>query len=159
MEEKMEDYTEKTYEILLKEYAEAGQITRHYEQLTRTSLSLFLPLFTVLTGYLFGSSIHTAAKLSLSVVGLVITLLLLNTVLRLQRYYKCYIDRAKEIERLLVVASAQVMRLYCNGAEVRHAPLTISNKTTIALVLGLAAAYFAISALLYGYHFACQAGL
>ena len=46
----------------------------------------------------------------------------------------------KEIERLLVVAGVQVMRLYCNGAEVRHAPPTISNKTAIALVLGLAAA-------------------
>jgi len=47
----MKDDAEKKYDMLLKEYAEAGQITRHHEQLTRTSLSLFLPLFTALAGY------------------------------------------------------------------------------------------------------------
>ena len=156
---KMKDDAEKKYDMLLKEYAEAGQITRHHELLTRTSLSLSLPLFTALAGYLLGSSVSSIAKLGLAVGGFVVALLLLNTVLRLQEYYRCYISRAKEIERLLSVADTQVMRLYSNGAEVHHAPLTISNKTAIALVLGLAAGYFAISALVYGYQLVCKSGL
>ena len=144
-----ENNIEKRYEFLLKEYAEAGQVMRHYEQLTRTSLTMFLVLATALVGYLLKSS-DSATKLGLSASGLVVAMFSLNIVLRLQRYYWCYVERAKEIERLVVVADSQVMRLYSNGAEVRQARCTFSNKTAIAIVLGLAVAFFAVSTVLYG---------
>lgn len=103
-------------EILLKEYSEAGQICRWYEQLTRTSLSILLPFSTALIGYLLGSSANAIAKLSLSVAGLVTSLLFVNTILRQQAYYRSYINRAKEIESLVIAGTQPIMKLYTQGA-------------------------------------------
>jgi hypothetical protein len=146
-------------EILLKEYAEAGQICRWYEQLTRTSLSILLPFSTALIGYLLGSSAQASTKLGLSTAGLVISLLFVNTVRRQQLYYRSYITRAKEIEGLIITDGTPIMKLYTQGANATSGSKTIRNKTAIALVIWLAVLYFLVSVVLYGYQVACQARL
>lgn len=146
----------KSEEILLKEYAEAGQICRHYETLTRTSLSIFLPFFTAIIGYLLNSGASAVTKLGLSISAFAISLLLLNTVIRLQLYYKSYINRSKEIEKLIGPTDKPLMKLYTAGEKATSSSCTISNKNAIALVIGLAALYFFVSAIIYGYQLACR---
>lgn len=145
----------KSEEILLKEYGEAGQVCRHYETLTRTSLSIFLPFFTAVIGYLLSSAASAATKLGLSIAGFLISLLLLNTIIRLQAYYRSYIDRSKEIEKLIGPTDNPLMRLYTAGEKATSGSCTISNKTAIAVVIGLAAVYFFVSAIIYGYQLPC----
>lgn len=54
---------EKTYhDILLKEYAEAGNLCRNCEQLTRTSLSVSLPLVSAIAGVLLSQKISNRVK-------------------------------------------------------------------------------------------------
>lgn len=137
----------KSEEILLKEYAEAGQICRHYETLTRTSLSIFLPFFTAVIGYLLSSGASAATKLGLSISGFAISLLLLNTVIRLQAYYRSYINRSKEIEKLIGPTDNPLMKLYTAGEKAASGTCTISNKDAIAMAIGLAALYFFVSSL------------
>lgn len=146
-------------EILLKEYAEAGQICRWYEQLTRTSLSIFVPFTTALIGYLLGSNVHATAKLGLSTAGIIASSLFGNTVRRQQLYYRSYITRAKEIERSIVSDGRPIMKLYTQGEHATSGSKTIKNKTAIALVMWLAALYFLASVFAYGYKVACQTGL
>ncbi len=142
----------KYHDTLLKEYAEAGALCRNIEQLTRTSLSLFVPAATALAGFVVAPSLSPLTKLVLAVAGLAYALLLVNTVHRNRAYYSKYVARAKEIESLIKRESALVMSLYTSGAEVAKSSRTFSNKLAIAAVFWLAAAYFLCAAIVYTRH-------
>ncbi len=145
----MED--DKFYDILLKEYAEAGILCRNSEQLTRTSLSLFIPLAAALAGLVVSEYLVVQVKLALSVAGLVYALLLVNTVHRHTAYYLKYITRAKEIESLITRNGVPIMSLYSIGATATSNSRTFSNKHAIAATFWLAAVYFAASAIYYAF--------
>ena len=142
---------EKYYDILLKEYSEAGLLCRNSEQLTRTSLSLFVPLATAIAGLVATAYLEAPAKLALSVAGLVYALLLVNTIHRHTAYYMKYVGRAKEIETLIKRDGVSIMGLYSIGATATLGSRTISNKVAIAATFWVAALYFAASALHYAW--------
>lgn len=139
----------KYHDILLKEYAEAGSLCRNIEQLTRTSLSLFIPVATALAGLIAAKGPGELVKFVLSTAGLVFALLLLNTVYRQRAYYLKYVERAKQIESLIKCDGAIVMTLYTSGATATNSTRTFSNKLAIACVFWLATIYFAGAALFY----------
>ena len=139
----------KYQDILLKEYAEAGSLCRNIEQLTRTSLLLFVPAATALAGFVVAPNLSPLTKLVLAVAGLAYALLLVNTVYRNRAYYSKYVARAKEIESLIKKESGRVMSLYTSGAEVAKSTRTFSNKLAIAAVFWVAAAYFLGAAIVY----------
>lgn len=147
----MED--DKYYDILLKEYEEAGVLCRNYEQLMRTSLTLFTPFATVLIGFLLTGNLNNAANFTLSVVGSIIALLLWNTVKRQQAYYLSYLVRVKDIEKLILRDGNPVMSLYTGAESACDGLISISNKSTIASIFIIAASYFSLSAIVYGYKF------
>jgi hypothetical protein len=145
-------------ELLLKEYAEAGQITRQHEQLTRTSVSVFLPTLLALAGYVVNSAISNGTKVVLAIGGLAVSLLVLNIVRRHQLYYRSYMARAHAIEASIQVKDAPVIRLYTLGKEATNGSLTISNKTAFSAFFVLAALFFAAAAVIYASHIICQVG-
>jgi len=136
-----ESQTKQT-KVLLAEYSEAGNICRWYEQLTRISLSVYLPVALALAGFIEGSAIDKTSKFLLCVGGLITSFLLINTILRQQAYYKTYIDRAKAIESKLG------MSLYTNGASTEMPTLSIPNKTAIAATIGAFSIYFLASTII-----------
>lgn len=142
---------DKYNEILLKEYVEAGLMCRNSEQLTRTSLALFVPIATALAGLVAAPYLVAQVKLALSVAGLIYALLLVNTVHRHTAYYLKYIGRAKEIESLVKRDDRPIMQLYTNGATATSCSRTFSNKHAIAATFWIAAAYFAAAAFYYGH--------
>jgi len=139
---------EKTYhDILLKEYAEAGNLCRNCEQLTRTSLSVSLPLVSAIAGVLLSQKIYNSLmSLGLSVVGIAVCLVFLNTIYRTRAYYLHSLARVKEIEKLIVRDEKPVMSLYTSGKDATVHSKTFSNKLTLAVVLWLALLYFVGSA-------------
>lgn len=139
----------KYHEILLKEYAEAGLLCRNIEQLTRTSLSLFIPVVTAFVGLVAVEKFEASEKLALSIAAFVYALLLLNTVYRQQAYYGIYVERAKEIEKLIHRDGVVVMSLYRSGEKVSDFTCTFSNKSAIAAALWLVAVYFASAGVFY----------
>jgi hypothetical protein len=141
---------DKYYDILLKEYAEAGLLCRNSEQLTRTALSLFIPVATALAALVVAPNLEPQVKLALSLAGLAYALLLVNTVHRHTAYYMKYVGRVKEIENLIQRDGKPIMRLYSAGATATLGSRTISNKHAVAATFWIAAAYFAASALYYG---------
>jgi hypothetical protein len=140
----------KYHDILLKEYAEATSLCRNIEQLTRTSLSLFIPVATALVGLVAAKELGASIKFALSLAGLIYALLLLNTVYRQRAYYFKYVERAKQIETLIKRDGEPVMSLYASGATVAGSTRTYSNKLAIAGAFWLAAVYFAGAAFIYG---------
>ena len=104
------------HDMLLKEYAEAGAACRNAEQLTRTSLSIFIPLATFLVGLVAAPDFDPTVKLALSLAGFFYAVLLANTVHRQSLYYFKYVARAKEIESLIKHENTPVMALYTQGA-------------------------------------------
>jgi hypothetical protein len=44
-------------ELLLKEYVESGHAARQHEQLTRASVSVFLPILLALAAFVVGSAV------------------------------------------------------------------------------------------------------
>lgn len=146
------------HELLLKEYAEAGQITRQHEQLTRTSVSVFLPTLLALAGYVVNADISNGTKVVLAIGGLAVSLLVLNIVRRHQLYYRSYIARAHAIEASIKVKDAPVIKLYTLGKDATKGSLTISNKTAFSVFFVLAAVFFVASAAIYASHIICQVG-
>jgi hypothetical protein len=140
---------DKYYEILLKEYAEAGLLGRNSEQLTRTALSLFIPVATALVALVVTPALEPPTKLALSLAGLAYALLLVDTVHRHTAYYMKYVGRAKEIETLIKRDDKPIMQLYSAGATATSGSRTISNKHAVAATFWIAVAYFAIAALYY----------
>jgi hypothetical protein len=143
-------------ELLLKEYVEAGQITRQHEQLTRTSVSVFLPTLLALAGYIVGSGISDNTKVVLAVAGLAVSLLVLNIVRRHQLYYRCYIKRARAIEEEIKIKDTQVIKLYSLGKDAVKGSCTIPNKTAFSAFLVLSALFFSSSAFIYAWQFICR---
>ena len=151
----MDDETQ-TRELLLKEYAEAGQITRQHEQLTRTSVSVFLPTLLALAGYVVNAHISNGTRVVLAIGGLAVSLLVLNIVRRHQLYYRSYIARARAIEASIKINDEPVLKLYTLGKDAAQGSLTISNKTAFSAFLVLAAAFFVASAAIYASHILCH---
>ncbi len=150
------DNTNKVHELLLKEYVEAGQITRQHEQLTRTSLSVFLPTLLALAGYIVGSGVSNNTKIVLAIGGLAISLLVLNIVRRHQLYYRCYIKRSRAIEEEIKIEGKQVIQLYSLGKDAAKGSYTIPNKTAFSAFLFLSVLFFATSTFIYAWPFICS---
>jgi hypothetical protein len=142
-------------DLLLKEYAEAGQIARQHEQLSRTSVSVFVPVLLALLGYLLGANGPHGAKLGLAFTGLLLSLLVANLVRRHQLYYRSYIARARAIEAALQVEEQQVIRLYTDGKGAIGGSYTISNKTALTVILLVGTTYFGVAVVVYGYRLIC----
>ena len=127
-------------ETLLSEYKEAGDICRWYEKQTRTSVSIFLPFATALIGLIEGTAVSApAAKFGFAAIGLATSLLVLNTIMRLQTYYIAYIHRAKAIKKELG------MELYTSGWESVKCTKTVSNKWSFGMVVVLLGVYFVVA--------------
>lgn len=141
----------KYHDILLKEYAEAGNFCRNCEQLTRTSLSVSLPLVSAITGVLLGPMQGSLLKIGLSLAGIAACLVFLNTIYRTRAYYLCYLARAKKIEETIIQDGKAVMSLYTSGADVALRSKTFSNKIALATILWLAFLYFSGSFFFYAY--------
>ena len=128
--------SERADDILLKEYAEAGHLCRWYEQLTRTTLMIYLPLSTTLIGYLQKAENTPGSRLILALSGFIISVLLVNTVFRQKAYYLSYIKRAKEIEINIVEDSQPIMRLYTDGVNATKVLALFQTNLQSALSFG-----------------------
>ena len=153
----MTDQTSKT-ELLLREYAEAGQITRQHEQLTRTSVSILSPTLIALAGYIVGSQGSNATKVVLALAGIMVSFLSLNIVRRHQLYYRCYIGRARAIEESLKVQDEQVIQLYTLGKNATKGSFTISNKSAFSVFFVILAVFFILAAVVYACPLTCRIG-
>jgi len=100
---------EKRSKILLTEYQEGGQRCRAFEQLIRLSMAAYLAFSGTICGIIYASNTSRGTRIALSVIGALVSALLANSLIRLRRYFTCYMDRLKEIERELG------MKLYNNG--------------------------------------------
>lgn len=149
----------KVHELLLKEYAEAGQITRQHEQLTRTSVSVFLPTLLALAGYVLSSDISNLAKVVLCIGGLAVSLLVLNIIRRHQLYYRSYIARVHAIEAFIKVEGNPVIQLYTLAKDATKGSMTISNKTAFSVFFVFSAIFFIASAAIYASHIVCRVGV
>ncbi len=154
----MDDDESQVHEFLLKEYAEAGQVTRQHEQLTRTSVSVFLPTLLALAGYVVSAEVSSATKVVLAIGGFAVSLLVLNIVRRHQLYYRSYIARAHAIEASIKVKDASVIKLYTLGESATKGSMTISNKTAFSAFFLLSAVFFVASAAIYASHIVCRTG-
>ena len=123
-------------QVMLAEYCEAGKICRWYEHLTRTSLSVYLPFALVLVGFIEEANFGETSKVLLCVGGFIISILLINMVLRQQVYYRVYIERAKGIENKLG------MLLYTEGENAEMPTLSLTNKNAIIIAIAVFAVYF-----------------
>jgi len=140
------DNEDQLRELLLKEYVEGGQAARQHEQLTRASVSVFLPILLALAAFMVGSAVSNGTKAVLAVGGFVTSLLVLNIVRRHQLYYQSYVKRARDIEATIKVQDAQVIKLYTLGKDATRGSCTVSNKTAFLVLFVLSAIFFFISA-------------
>lgn len=89
-------------EILLKEYKEAGETCRNHDQLTRTGFSIFAAVQAAIIGFIgIRKEIGSLELVLLEVLGLLLSVVILLTTLRLHYRYKTYMERARCIERHL----------------------------------------------------------
>ena len=135
-------------EILLVEYAEAGQGCRAQEQYVRTTLNMYLAFSgAVVVGLMALKAVSAAAQtyicLAASVVGLCMFLL----VLRHRKIYGALAERAREIEAELQ------MSLYTQVKKKLWGAGEPTAKTLSAFIIGLIAAGFLVAAVV----FACKA--
>jgi hypothetical protein len=143
------DDSERTWDLLLREYSEAGQISRQHESLTRTSASVLITVLVALSGYVLTSAASPLAKSALALVGLLASLLAANIVRRHQLYYRSYIGRARAIEEALKVAGGGVLKLYSEGASAPKGSLTISSKTALISFFLFTALVFGVSSVVF----------
>lgn len=141
------DAREETRDLLLREYAEAGQISRQHEQLTRTSSSVFVPTLIALAGFVLTSGAIAPVRIVLALAGLAASLLAANVVRRHQLYYRAYIRRARAIEALIQVNDQQVVRLYSDAEFVKNGTCTVSSKTAFLSFFLLNAGLFGVTAI------------
>lgn len=149
------DDSEIIRDLLLKEYAEAGNITRQHELLTRTSVSILVPTLLALAGYLMQENTSPGAKSVLAAGGVAVSLLMLNIVRRHKIYYSYYIARARQIEKELKVQNAQIVKLYSLGKYATKKSCTISNKQAFSAFSLIATVFFLIAFIFFGYEFIC----
>jgi hypothetical protein len=135
--------------LLLKEYAEAGQISRQHEQLTRMSASVFVPTLLALAGYVFGLDAQSVVKGVLALAGFVTALLAANIIRRHQLYYRSYVARARAIESELKTGKKQIVKLYTDGKDAAKCSCTISSKTALIIFFVFIAMLFGGSSIFY----------
>jgi len=82
----------KEEEILLREYAEAGQLCRSYEQLSRTGILIFVVFSTAIVALLHQDAASPTTKITLEVIGVIFSVITLNVLVRVGILYKTYID-------------------------------------------------------------------
>ena len=136
-------------DLLLKEYAEAGQISRQHEQLTRTSASVFVPTLLALAGYVLGSEAQFVVKGVLALAGFLTSLLAANIIRRHQLYYRSYVKRARAIELELNAGEKQIVQLYTSGEKAAKGSCTVSSKTALIMFFILIAVLFGGSSVFY----------
>jgi hypothetical protein len=88
-------------ETLWREYAEAGNLCRGYEVLSRTSLAIFATFATAVVAYVLRESTQTIPNIILSLLGLIISVLTLTMMYRVREFYHVAQTRAVEIEKKL----------------------------------------------------------
>lgn len=139
------------HDLRLKEYSEAGSQCRNCEQLIRTSVSVAVPILLALIGLILSPLPGHFMKLVLSIAGLIVCWIFLNTIYRERAYYLYYLERAKEIEKLFVDGEKQILTVYTKGEDVKNkVPRTISNKIALSVVLWIACASLFLSTFYYG---------
>jgi hypothetical protein len=132
-------------EVLLAEYAEAGQVSRAHEQNVRQALNAYLAISAAITAVCFTNAVSNAGRASLCFFGLAAGVFILNTVFRHRAYYRSYIARAKAIEAELG------MTLYTRAWEDIKASRTFSNKLAIAAVMVLLLVAFGIFTFVFAF--------
>jgi len=128
-------------EMLLAEYAEAGQGCRSQEQYVRTTLNMYLTLSAAIGAFLVSVAIPSAVKayvcLAAFGVGVCMTLL----ILRHRKIYAAFAERAREIEKELE------MSLYIQAKAKVSADGEPTAKTLSAFITGLVAFGFLIASI------------
>ena len=143
-------------DILLREYAEAGEICRHHENLTRKSLHFFIIIAVAIAGATqYNNLSKPPINFVIEMAGFLVGAFLINTILRLRRYYSSYISRARAIEAALQEGEFQGMQLYTKGREEfdnsREAKVTFSNKLAIVTLLLVPTMYFLAMSVVHAY--------
>lgn len=88
-------------ETLWREYAEAGNLCRSYEALSRTSLAIFATFATAVVAYVLRESTQSVPNIILLLLGLIISVLTLTMMYRVREFYHVAKTRAVEIEKRL----------------------------------------------------------
>lgn len=148
--------TDKQKDILLKEYAEAGTICRHYEQQTRTSLNFFATAAVAIIGAVkYEPFSHPPTNFIIEMAGFLYGAFLINTILRLRRYYWSYVDRARKIETMLSEVGFSGMQLYTKGRDdffqSKESKFTVSNKLAIVTVILAPTVYFLVMSVVHAH--------
>lgn len=152
------DEFSKSSELLLREYAETGLVSRQHEQLTRTSASVFIPTLLAIAGFVLHIANDSFSKVVAALAGVSVSLVAAHITRRHQLYYRHYIGRARDIEAALRKKNGgdqTVMLLYTTAKSVKeNARLPISSKFAFIIFFLLSAFLFLFMAL----HFWCSAG-
>ena len=90
-------------ESLWREYGEAGNLCRSYEQLSRTSLTIFVPFATAVIAFVLRGPLEDVANILLSLLGFVLSVFTWTMLYRVREFYHVSKTRAVEIERRLGV--------------------------------------------------------
>jgi hypothetical protein len=124
-------------EVLLREYAEAGHLCRSYEQLSRTSVAIFLPFSTAVSGFVLQNPSNNTTNLFLSLIGFIVTILTLSVLYRVREFYHTTKTRAVEIEKMFK------MSLYARiDTALKNDKITPPNKIAFLWAVGLFAPLF-----------------
>ena len=123
-------------EILIREYEEAGRTCRWYEQLRRMNLFLFVALESVIIGFVQTRSLSSAENIPLELFAIFVGITIWNGEVRISEYYKFYIVRAKEIEKMLN------MSLYQDGWKKIQKSKTVSLRPLFQLIPVFIVLYF-----------------
>jgi hypothetical protein len=87
-------------EILLKEYEQGVSMCKWTEQLTRSSITIYVAVAAAIFAVAFRDK-PDAGQISMLLLGAIVSLLLGMTIYRTRAYYKSYLDRCKSIEKNL----------------------------------------------------------
>lgn len=127
-------------DILLAEYAEAGQGCRAQEQYVRATLSMYLVLSAAVSALMVSVSITALVKIYICLAAFGVGFCMLLLVLRHRKVYAVLAGRAREIEAELHMSlHTQVKRKLSGSGEG-------TAKTLSAFIIGLIAAFFLIAA-------------
>lgn len=90
----MSDDLTREEELRLREYAEAGSLCRSYEQLSRTSLAIYIAFSAAVIAVIVNPGTELYARITLEVIGLVVTLFTLNVLTRVRLFYQCVCEES-----------------------------------------------------------------
>lgn len=132
-------------EVLVAEYAEAGEVSRAHEQNVRHSLNAYLVIAAAIAAVCSTNAISNPGRAWLCFFGLATGAFILNTIFRHRAYYRLYIARAKAIE------SELKMELYTQAWKDIRASRTFSNKVAIAAVMVVLMGGFALFTFVFAF--------